>query len=103
MGCGVGYRAERVVRLARAVVAKRLDITKLESIAETDECSKLCSTIFGLGPFGVANVLQLLGHYERIPADSETARHLRQARGVRSCNLGNVQDKAATVYAGYAP
>lgn len=32
----------------------------------------------GMGPFTAANVLQLLGHYEEIPADTETMRHLKK-------------------------
>merc|ERR1712046_444242 len=70
---------------------------------DVEKVKLMCSAIYGLGPFGVANALQLLGHYEYIPADSETVRHLRQARGIRSCTLKNVVQKAANVYKNYAP
>ena len=32
----------------------------------------------GIGPFSAANMLQLLGRYERIACDSETVRHLKE-------------------------
>jgi len=100
--CGVGYRAERIVRLAREVLRGHFDLDALES-ADSSAAEQQSASIFGLGPFGVANVMQLLGHYETIPADSETARHLRQARGLRFCSLDNVRQLAAAVYAGFAP
>jgi len=100
--CGVGYRAERIVRLAKAVVSGQLDLQKMES-AGSAEAYQHCLSIYGLGPFGAANIMQLQGHYEHIPADSETARHLRQAHGLRSCTLVNVGELAARVYASHAP
>jgi len=102
--CGVGYRAERLKRLASAVAGGELDLTEIEEAGKSvDEVRQRCSAIYGLGPFGVANALQLLGHYGDVPADSETARHLQQARGKRSCTLQNVREVASRVYKPYAP
>lgn len=102
--CGLGYRAERLVRLARTVVKGELNLHEIDrAVGDVEQAKARVSSIFGLGPFGVANALQLLGHYEHIPADSETARHLRQARGIRSCTPENVVEKAAKVYKKYAP
>ncbi|CAE7036721.1 GSTU19 [Symbiodinium sp. CCMP2456] len=100
--CGVGYRAERILRLARAERAGSLDPLSDPKLAE-EEASQRCKGIYGFGPFGVANALQLLGFYKDIPADSETCRHLRQARGLRACTLQNVSLVAARVYRPYAP
>lgn len=101
--CGVGYRAERIHRLARAVSRGEMDLNVIEAASDAASARTHCTSIFGLGPFGVANALQLLGHYEDIPADSETARHLRQARGLRGVTLENVRDRAARVYSVYSP
>ena len=48
----------------------------------------------GVGPFTAANMLQLLGHYSRIPCDSETVRHLHKMHKLTSCTLANVQQHA---------
>eukprot|EP00439_Symbiodinium_sp_Y106_P044737 s401_g5.t1 len=100
--CGVGYRAERILKLARAATTGSLDLLSDPKLQQ-EEASQRCKGIYGLGPFGLANALQLLGFYEDIPADSETCRHLRQARGLRSCTLQNVSLVAARVYRPYAP
>lgn len=39
-------------------------------------------------------MLQLLGHYSRIPCDSETVRHLHKTHKLTSCSLANVQQHA---------
>lgn len=63
------------------------------------EARQAVRQIYGLGPFGASNVMQLLGHYEDIPADSETARHLEQVRGLRATSAVAAQ----RVYAEFAP
>ncbi|CAE7479473.1 GSTU19 [Symbiodinium natans] len=100
--CAVGYRAERIIKLARFAQAGGLDGLSHDRLDE-QEAGQRCKAIYGLGPFGVANALQLLGFYKDIPADSETCRHLRQARGLRSCTLQNVSLIASRVYRPYAP
>ncbi len=50
-----------------------------------------------MGPFTAANMLQLLGHYSRIPCDSETVRHLHKVHNLQSCTLANVQHHAQQV------
>lgn len=42
-------------------------------------------------------MLQLLGHYSRIPCDSETVRHLHKVHRLQSCTLANVQQHAQQV------
>ncbi len=46
-------------------------------------------------------MLQLLGHYSRIPCDSETVRHLHKVHNLQSCTLANVQHHAQQV--GWSP
>jgi len=101
--CGVGYRAERIIRLAKLMCSENNSLNRIEHMNSSSAVSDHLCDIYGLGPFGVANALQLLGHYQDIPADSETVRHLCQARGLRSCTLKNVSQKAAAIYSKFAP
>ena len=39
-------------------------------------------------------MLQLLGHYSRVPCDSETVRHLHKLHGLSHCTMANVQQHA---------
>ena len=57
----------------------------------------------GVGPFTAANMLQLLGHYSRIPCDSETVRHLHKVHRLQGCTLANVQQHAQQVSCMPAP
>ncbi len=76
--CGVGYRADRIVRLARDVASGRLDLARFEDRARsTQDIFDDLLTIHGIGPYAAANLCQLLGRYDRLPIDSETYRHFR--------------------------
>ena len=74
----VGYRAERIIRLARDIVEGRIDLSWYES---TDRCSEelydSLRGIYGFGDYAASNVLQLLGRYDRLPIDSEVIRHFK--------------------------
>jgi len=75
----VGYRAERIIRLARRVDSGELDLTWFESPERTsDEAYAELRRIHGLGPYAAANVCQLLGFYDQLAIDSETYRHFRK-------------------------
>jgi len=77
--CKVGYRAERIIRLARDVVSGKLDLTWFERGEHTtDEIFDALLNIHGIGPYAAANILQLLSRYDRLAIDSETYRHFRQ-------------------------
>ena len=51
----------------------------------------------GVGPFTAANMLQLLGHFDRVPCDSETIRHLRKVHKLSTCTQANVRELAQQV------
>ncbi len=51
----------------------------------------------GMGPFTAANVLQLLGHYERIAADTETMRHLKCRHKLSGLSPKTLQEAAQKV------
>eukprot|EP00123_Amoebidium_parasiticum_P018389 comp24188_c0_seq1/m.44329 comp24188_c0_seq1/g.44329 ORF comp24188_c0_seq1/g.44329 comp24188_c0_seq1/m.44329 type:complete len:378 (-) comp24188_c0_seq1:177-1310(-) len=102
--CKVGYRAGRIVALARAVVAGTLDLAWYEHTARTaDEVFVALQGLEGFGPFAAKNVLQLLGFFEHIPADSETVRHFKEEHGAGVKKVGEVVGLAAERYAQYAP
>lgn len=57
------------------------DLAKLEGpgrLGSPPELLKAILAMPGLGPFSAANVMQCLGEYDVVAADSETARHLRE-------------------------
>jgi len=67
----LGYRAPYVLELARRVDAGALDLETLKTAElPTDELRKRLRAIKGVGPYAVANLLMLLGHYDAIPIDS---------------------------------
>ncbi|MEO1496817.1 MAG: endonuclease III domain-containing protein [Planctomycetota bacterium] len=73
--CGVGYRAKRIVGLARRFDSGDLDPAWFESPERSvDELRTAIRALDGFGPYATANVLQLLGHYEHLPIDTETIR-----------------------------
>jgi len=80
--CKVGYRAERIIRLARDVEAGRLDLAWFaEAHRTTDELYDALRAIYGLGDYAANNILTHLDRYDRLPIDSETIRHFRQVHG----------------------
>jgi len=101
--CKVGYRAQRIVRLAREVDRGRLDLDWFEQPGrETDELAEALGRIYGLGPYAVNNVLHLLGRYDRLAVDTETVRHFRECHGVDG-DTRAIARAAAAHYERYAP
>ena len=74
--CRVGYRAERIVRLARQVADGELDLSRFENpTRDSDEVYADFLAIHGLGPYAAANLCHLVGHYDKLAIDTETYRH----------------------------
>jgi len=74
--CKVGYRAERIVRLAEAFLDGSIDPDWYEDPARTsDELFHAVKALYGFGEYAANNMLQLLGRYDRLPIDTETYRH----------------------------
>jgi 3-methyladenine DNA glycosylase/8-oxoguanine DNA glycosylase len=81
--CKVGYRAGRIVQLARDVRDGRLDAAWFEDPSRTtDELKDALLELPGVGPYAAANMLQLLGHHDHVPIDTETYRHFEQVHGI---------------------
>ncbi len=103
--CKVGYRAKRIVLLARAVTRGDLDLNWFEDPARTtDEIWPQLLNIYGIGEYAAGNLCQLLGRYDRLAIDSETYRHFRQAHGVPTpTNPKKLHKRIEKYYARYAP
>jgi 3-methyladenine DNA glycosylase/8-oxoguanine DNA glycosylase len=72
----VGYRAERIVRLARQVRDRTLDLTWFQQPQRrSDEVFAALRKLHGFGPYAAANACQHLGFYDQLAIDSETYRH----------------------------
>lgn len=115
--CNLGYRAKRIILLARSIVEGQLCLEKLEemrkmSLPATKELPTIPSTyeklnvqlsaISGFGPFTRANVLMCMGYFHTIPADTETIRHLKQFHK-RASNIQSVGKELHNIYGKYAP
>jgi 3-methyladenine DNA glycosylase/8-oxoguanine DNA glycosylase len=70
-GAGLGYRARYLHALARLAEAEpaRLEELKQDSQSTADLRSSLLA-LPGIGPYGAANLLMLLGRYDHIALDS---------------------------------
>ncbi|KAK3125904.1 hypothetical protein QOZ80_7BG0611190 [Eleusine coracana subsp. coracana] len=115
--CSLGYRARRIVMLARSIVDRNVCLQKLEEICKMsspatevvstiqgtyERLNKELSAISGFGPFTRANVLMCMGYFHTIPADSETIRHLKQIHK-RASNMSSVHEELDELYGKYAP
>ena len=86
--------------LVLQVVRGDIDLSTLEDPAlDDDELLKKLIALPGIGPFSAANMLQLLGRYEKIACDSETVRHFRDHHKKSACNSSNVEATAVKVCA----
>ena len=62
------------------------------SQAEIAELHRALLKLPGMGPFTAANALMLLGRFDMVPADSETARQIKQAHGKTGISPRNLQE-----------
>jgi len=82
--CQVGYRAERIVRLARGVLDGSIDLAWFQDAAHDDpQVYDALKAIYGIGDYAASNLMQLLGRYDHLPIDTETYRHFEQVYGVK--------------------
>ncbi len=104
----VGYRAQRIVRLARDVEDGELDLAWFEHPSRTtDELFDALKNIHGIGPYAAGNLCHLLGHYDRIAIDTETYRHFCHHHGVKRpkspAGLAKLDRKIERHYGAFAP
>lgn len=82
--CSVGYRDARLVELARLSASGEIDPEWYEDPSTPDDAiHEALLELPGIGPYAAANVLQLLGRYNRLPLDTESVRHGRNILGFK--------------------
>ena len=103
--CKVGYRAKRIVSLARHVVRGDIDLTTFEDTNQpTDQVYESLRAIDGIGPYSAANLCQLLGRYEHVPIDTETYRHFKKHHRVpRDIKPKHLDQRIIHYYRSFAP
>ena len=103
--CKVGYRAERIVQLARDVDRGRLDLAWFERAGRTsDEVYDALRAINGIGPYAAANLCQLLGFYDKLAIDTETYRHFCHVHNIeRPKDPSKLHQRIERHYAQHAP
>lgn len=108
--CRVGYRADRIIRLARSVADGELDLSWFEDSHRTsDELDAAFRGLHGIGPYAAANLCHLVGRYDKLPIDTETYRHfclhykIKRPKGDDAAGLKRLHHKIETHYAQYAP
>jgi 3-methyladenine DNA glycosylase/8-oxoguanine DNA glycosylase len=80
--CSVGYRDQRIVQIAKLFVSGAVDPGWFEDIATPDdEVYAALLALPGIGPYGAANIMQLLGRYSFVALDTESLRHARSVLG----------------------
>lgn len=76
--CRVGYRDKRIVELARMFRSGEVKPAWFEDRSTPDDAVyDALIELPGIGPYAAANIMQLLGRYERLPLDTESVRHGR--------------------------
>ncbi|MCH8271323.1 MAG: hypothetical protein IH985_08975 [Planctomycetes bacterium] len=86
--CRVGYRDRRMIELARLFASRRgkpptLDPRWFEDPrTPSGEIHDTLLSLPGIGPYAAANIMQLLGRYDRLPLDTESVRHGRDVLGL---------------------
>ncbi|MCC5827815.1 MAG: hypothetical protein JJU36_00070 [Phycisphaeraceae bacterium] len=106
--CGVGYRARWMIGLAEAVVSGTLDLDQLESHRfDTAKLERKLARLPGVGPYARANLLMLLGRYDRLAFDTEMVRVAREHLGIdvsrTPAGLKRLRARLERHYAPYGP
>ncbi|CAM9806113.1 unnamed protein product [Pylaiella littoralis] len=100
----VGYRADRILRLAQNFRDGTVDPDWLEAPERTrEEVLKFVKNLYGFGDYAAGNVAMLLGFYEEVPMDSETVRHFKDYHGVTTKSVKEVAPRVKKEYQPYAP
>lgn len=98
--CRVGYRDARLIHLGRLFAKPSPELLRLEDASTPDEeVHETLLNLPGVGPYAAANIMQLLGRYERLPLDTESVRHGRSVLGF----VGTSAQVMKLVHAHFAP
>jgi 3-methyladenine DNA glycosylase/8-oxoguanine DNA glycosylase len=73
----MGYRAELLSKISRAVVEGTLDLSEWEQLdASTKEIRSKILELKGFGPYAAASILALVNRYDFLPVDSIFMAHV---------------------------
>ncbi|KAF5200348.1 hypothetical protein FRX31_010065 [Thalictrum thalictroides] len=101
--CNLGYRANTIIRLATMIKSGKLSLENFEKDEDFDGARKKLQHIKGIGVFISDYVVTCIGDYQKIPADTETIRHITEIHARKNCNLKTVQKLAEEIYGKFAP
>ncbi len=83
--CGVGYRDQRIIDLAKLFASPKksgVDPAWFEDRANSDgEVFDALLALPGIGPYAAGNIMQLLGRTSRLAIDTESVRHAKSTLG----------------------
>ncbi|HEX3457679.1 MAG TPA: hypothetical protein VHR97_06950 [Candidatus Baltobacteraceae bacterium] len=98
-----GYRGEYLQNIAGNVVAGTLDLESLRSFERfgDDEVEEQLLELPGIGPYGTAHVMQLLGRHRRLVLDSWTRPKYLRVSGKRRAADSTIE-RAFARYGKYA-
>ncbi|XP_050387941.1 uncharacterized protein LOC126804725 [Argentina anserina] len=100
----LGYRAKDILKLAKDVESGNIKLDELdEGLEDKDALLRKFMQIKGFGSFASANALMCVGLYHKVPADTETIRHLKEVHGRNNCNKDTVMKDVEEIYDKYAP
>jgi 3-methyladenine DNA glycosylase/8-oxoguanine DNA glycosylase len=76
--CRVGYRAEPIYELSKAVFEKEFDPDSLLKEKNIEETRKRLMAFNGIGKYSASHILMLAGHYSDVPIDSEVTSYIEE-------------------------
>ena len=76
--CRLGYRAEPIYELSKAVFEKEFDPDSLLKEKNIEETRKRLMAFNGIGKYSTNHILMLAGHYSDIPIDSEVTGYIEE-------------------------
>jgi N-glycosylase/DNA lyase len=99
----MGYRGPYVRSIAKDVVAGKLDLESLTEPARysDEEAEEMLLTLPGIGPYGAAHVMQLLGRHRLLVLDSWTRPSYRRLTGKKRAADSTIR-RAFARYGEYA-
>lgn len=99
----MGYRGAYVREIARAVASAQLDLEALLDPRRLDDAAveQILLRLPGIGPYGAAHVMQLLGRHRQLVLDSWTRPKYRRLAGKRQATDTTIR-RAFARYGAYA-
>ncbi|PIA28781.1 hypothetical protein AQUCO_06700059v1 [Aquilegia coerulea] len=96
--CNLGYRADTIITLAKLIKGGQLCLENFEEDKDFDGMRKKLECIKGIGVFVSDYVLTCIGDYQRVPADTETIRHITEIWKYYEEEFGNLSTLSPDSY-----